>query len=136
MAACRAPVAEGRLEGRWWKVSYARMAKARASLAAAGTSKCDEEMTAMDGCWGCELNNANREIGVPRGAARSAVRWAMSRGLFAPPPETVSWWIFVLGRTKRFRASTIERAVKIVAARMRSFGFALKRRPTARIFFV
>ena len=37
----------------------------------------------------------------------------------------MSWAILCLGRTKRFRASTMLRAVKMVAARMVSLGWAL-----------
>src|ERR1700739_3720606 len=106
------------------------MAKARASLAAVGMAKLVDGRTSI-----AETRRAGDEVDilrrqsaaccVPRGEGpRRAASWAISTGLCAPPPETISWWIVVLGRTKRFRASTIVRAVKIVAVRTRSFGLA------------
>ena len=72
-----------------------------------------------------------------RFVARAAASWARISGLRAPPPETMSWWILCLGRTKRCRASTTESAVKIVTARIRSAGLARWRRPAdSRIFYV
>src|SRR5260370_604978 len=65
--------------------------------------------------------------------ARAASSWPIRRGLREPPPETISWEIFVWGKTKRLRASTTLKAVKIVAVRMRSSGRALSLRPSLRI---
>src|SRR5260370_42159163 len=59
---------------------------------------------------------------------RAAAGWARSKGLRAPPPGTMSWWILVLGKTKRLSASTTDRAGKIVAARGGAGGVARWRR--------
>jgi hypothetical protein len=65
--------------------------------------------------------------------ARAASSWPIRRGLRAPPPETISWAVFVCGKTKRFKASTTLRAVKMVAVRIRSSGRASSLRPSVRI---
>jgi len=43
---------------------------------------------------------------------RRSWSWVIRSGFRAPPPETMSWEIFVRGRTKRWRASAMEAAVK------------------------
>jgi hypothetical protein len=119
------------------------MAKARASLASVGTANWLDGKTAIFEYGSGEDEGTiyrtptGEEWDAPAllGGASSAVSWAIRRGLFAPPPETISWWIFVFGRTKRFRASTMERAVKIVTVRIKSFGFTWRRRPRVRVFF-
>ena len=53
-----------------------------------------------------DLATVFEERAVARG---SSGELGEDQGLRAPPPETMSWWILCLGRTKRWRASTMER---------------------------
>src|SRR6266403_1573675 len=120
------------------------MAKARASLASLGMPNWLDGKTAIFGYVSGEGEEGTlypAPTGEERSAgalvgANSAASWAIRRGLCAPPPETISCWIFLFVRTKRFKASTIERAVKIVAVRIRSFGFTWRLQPRDRISFV
>src|ERR1700693_6114595 len=106
MAGWLAPVAVGVLLGRSGKGSQVIRAKAKASLAASGTPKLEEGRISI-----C----AERWDALKRAPTtwlpRTENSWAWINGFLAPPPEMISWWILVLGRTKRFRASTTESAV-------------------------